>query len=678
MLFLNLIPLLAPAGQANVHVYLSNEHVTVSLDRSTGRYDVTWTNGFAIHDAFGETKLPDGKTVRTSDYTSHETEIGKVRDLFGSGTRLVIHHRAADKPELRQTFWIYGDRNEAMTCLELVSASGTGTNYIAPVVSGNTVNVPHQAPIQALFVPWDNDNYFRFRSDGWGEGEGDGDGSYEVSAAYDDSTRQGLIIGSVDHDTWKTAVRFTRDKANGTVSSVRAFSGVTSKYTHDSQPHGTVTGNVVSSPRLVLGAYDDWRAGMERYANLNATVKPALKWAGGHVPFAWNSWSGHKQKVNAREARIATDFIHDQLPNFRSGGIAFINFDAGSGNLTPTQMDAFIAHAHELGLRTGIYWTPFACWGKLESKVEGTNYTYGDIILRDAKGQPLPKLDGSYPLDPSHPGTLAMIDAHMKSIVAKGFDYVKLDFISHGALEGVHHDPKIQTGIQAYNMGMQRIVDDLSPKRIGRPFFISLSIAPMFPHGYAHSRRISCDIFANIGASEYLLNSTNYGWWPGDKRLYYFNDPDSATVWRALGEDSTTEQEARTRYTASVISGGMMIQGDDLTDPEAVKRVLQFYRNEEVNALARKTPPFWPVTGTTNYAAGDAFVFHDGKATYVAVFNFDKKNDKHMDIPFDRLNLKAGNYNVHELWRGQNSSATGSLPFDLAPMDCSLVRLTAK
>jgi hypothetical protein len=45
-----------------------------------------------------------------------------------------------------------------------------------------------------------------------------------------------------------------------------AIAGVNGKLlTRDAQPHGTVT-DVMSSPLLSIGHYDDWRSGMEEFA----------------------------------------------------------------------------------------------------------------------------------------------------------------------------------------------------------------------------------------------------------------------------------------------------------------------------------------------------------------------------------------------------------------------------
>ena len=649
-------------------VKLDNGQIKVLIDSSNGTYDVVWHETGAIIGAFGEVKLADGTMLKSTNANKRTVEFKKVKDSFGAGNEVIVHNYFDRKPEMRQLFWVYKNRPEAIVRVEIVGSSGS--NCLIPLITESKIELKHEAPLNCLFVPWDNDMYFRFRSDGWGEGQGDEDGSYEVGALYEDKTRNGIVVGSLDHDLWKSAIRFKR---NGGVS---ATAGVTSKYTHDTEPHGTVTGNVVSSPRMMIGLYD-WRKGLERFGDLNAIVKPRLAWKGS-VPFAWNSWSPYKAQLSAEKMRVATDFIHDDLPSFRSGGTAYINFDSFWSNLTPAQLTEFIKHAHSLGLKTGIYWTPFACWGGLDNKIDpGSAYKYSDICLKDSKGNLMPKLDGAYPIDPTHPGTIDHIDKEMKTFVDYGFDYVKLDFLSHGAIEGKHFDPHFETGTAAYAYGMKRIADDLSPQKIGRPFFVSLSIAPLFPYGFAHSRRISCDVFANIGASEYLLNSTNYGWWPAG-RLYQYYDPDSACVYQPMDEPPVTVAESQTRFTASVISGSMIISGDDFLKPEAVARVKQFFKNDEVLALARKTPQFWPVDGATKAGAGDSFVWHDGADTYIAVFNFSKTVSKPMALPLSRLGLSDGSYSIHELWSREDRASNGEITFQLQPMSCSLVRLRKK
>lgn len=643
---------------------VDNNQVSLTIVRATGRFSLKWTAAASIRDAYGEAKLANGTVRRTDELSLHDISSRKVTDKLGEGVEVVVRHHNKGQTELRQVFWVYTKRPEVMVRLDLMDASKAGSNRLTPLVTDRPVQFTHQSPLQNLFVPYDNDSYFRYNSIGWGDGEGASDGSYEVGAIYDDQTRHGLVIGSIDHDLWKSGIRFYEK------GGVRAVAGVASKFTHDHAPHGTVTGPLVKSPRFVVGLYTDWRRGLERYGDLNAKVKPPLAWKGS-VPFGWNSWSGHKSKVTAKDADAALDFVAKDLPWFRSGNTAYVNFDSFWDNLTREQRVDFCKRVHAAGLKAGIYWTPFVNWGEPDWNTSG-GYKFRDLQLKNAKGELLPKLSGGWPLDPTHPGTLLRIDENIKDFLDQGFDYIKFDFMTHGALEGQHYDPKITTGTAAYALGMKRILDRLK----GHQVFVSLSIAPMFPHGYAHARRISCDVFSNIGASEYFLNSQNYGWWTGG-RLYQFNDPDSACVYQALGEPPTTDAEARTRFTASVIGGGMMIEGDDLTKPAARDRVLKLFSNKEALELARKTPAFRPVDGDTWDHAGSAFIYQENaKTAYVALFNFSKTDSAERRITLSRLGLTAGEWTTRDLLSGKKETISHELNATLAPMDCALIRIT--
>ena len=665
MLFVLLIAGSVPGRSVNRdQIKFDNGKVAVAFSKATGRFGISWGSDAGFDDAYGEVGLADGSSLKTTDYPRHDIVRTKQKDAFGAGVGYTVTHVGKPgAPKLVQRFWIYPGRAEIVVRLDVEGSSSVGATRIAPAVTDGVIRFKHSGPLQSLFVPYDNDNYFRFRSDAWSEPEA----SCEVGALYDDRTRQGLVVGSLDHDIWKSGVRFQRD------GGVRAYSGMTSKYTHDRGGHGVVSGKQVQSARFVLGLYPDWRTGLERYGDLNALVQPPLPW-NGPPPFGWNSWSGHKNKVNLPAMDAALDFVGHKLTLLRSGGTAYINFDSFWDNLTRDERVAFVRRVHTAGLKAGIYWTPFVNWGEPDWKSVG-DFHFRDMQLKDEKGQLLPKLDGGWPLDPTHPGTLQRIDENLKDFVDQGFDYIKFDFMTHGALEAKHFDPKVQTGTAAYRAGMQRIVADLAPAKVGRPIFISLSIAPMFPQGFAHSRRISCDIFSNIGASEYFLNSQNYGWWEAG-RLYRFSDPDSACEYQALGEPPTTEAEAITRFTASVIGGGMMIEGDNLTNPDAQARVLQIFSNRAALDLARRAPRFRPIEGNTGDKAGDTFLYREGDRTaYIAVFNFDKVSDKAMRLNFDRLGLAPGAWNATDLWTGDKRVASDEISFQLRPMQCSLVQL---
>ena len=105
--------------------------------------------------------------------------------------------------------------------------------------------------------------------------------------------------------------------------------------------------------------------------------------------------------------------------------------------------------------------------------------------------------------DPTHPAIEAMMKRTSELFHRAGFEYVKMDFMTHGAMEADKwYNPEIQTGIQGYNYGMQ-----LLDKYFG-DMYINLSISPVFPAHYAQSRRIACDAWNKMKDTEYTLNVT--------------------------------------------------------------------------------------------------------------------------------------------------------------------------
>jgi alpha-galactosidase len=660
------------------HVVVENKAVSLSIDLQPGRFDLKWGSHASILGATGEIRFKNGPLVTTADYPQHEvrkTDVQEVKDALGSGIKIVLRHSKPGEPQLNQVFWIYDDRPEAIVRLAASAEHTVESNYIAPVVAkGEPSSIKFSGKdMCSLFVPFDNDDYVRYRSDNWGENSE----SCEVGAVYDNTSRGGLVVGSIDHDIWKTGVQVRKSESQP-ISSLKVYAGATNRWTHDHEPHGFVSGKTIQSPRMILGQYGDWRDGMERYADVNALVSPALPWD-GDVPFGWNSWSGHKDKLKASDAQAATDFIAKQVPGFRNDGVAYVNLDSYWDNMKEGELEAFVKNAHAAGLKAGIYWSPFTCWGELDWKVDGKDgkFIYRQLAITESKGQPLPKLDGGWPLDPTHPQTLARNRKYYEMFVKLGFDFVKLDFLSHGSLEGNYHDPKITTGIAAYRKGMQDMVDIFSPKKIGRPFFVSLSIAPLFPQGYGHSRRSSCDVFARIDQTEYMLNSATYGWWTHG-RVYKFNDPDHTVVYREHGQKVVSEEEGRSRLTASVIGGGMLLQGDDLTDPLAEDRVRTLFSNQEVLDVARKGLAFRPVEGNTPEQAASAFVWQDvsSKKTYLALFNYDPAKKATRQVALERIGLDPKKtYRVRSLWTGEKTNQAGLVSVDLAAAGCALLEL---
>jgi hypothetical protein len=237
-----------------------------------------------------------------------------------------------------------------------------------------------------------------------------------------------------------------------------------------------------------------------------------------------------------------------------------------------------------------------------------------------------------------------------------------MDFLSHGALEGVHYDAKVTTGIQAYNQGMQDVLGLIN----GR-MFISESIAPLFPYQYSHSRRIACDAqTSRIGDTEYTMNSVSYGWWLDG--LYQFNDPDLMV----FGNGADTN-EAQSRLISGAVTG-FMLNGDDLTSTSGQLGAQTFLTNAAINEVARSGQSFMPVEGNTGSSAVNLFVRQSGSSWYLAIFNY-TASPVSQTVNLNRAGLPSGNYVATNLWDGTSSLVGGALPVNLNAKQAKLFRL---
>lgn len=624
----------------------------------TGAADITWENGVRIAGLVAEVRLPD-RTVSSRDYPR--------RSWACKGGGAVVTLTGAGLPTMRQRITLR--RDHALLSVE-VSGAGLSSDHMAPLVADGPgcVALGRAEQPRALRVPYDNDQWARYEAAPLaGAGQ-----SYEVAAFYDNASRRGLVVGSVTHDTWKTGIRYTGatrgDAAR--LDALRAFGGIADAGTRDVAPHGAVTGDTLVSPTVMVAAVSDWRDGMEAFALENVRRRPMLAGPGG-VPFGWNSWGSIQSGLNAEKALAVSDAFAHGWPG---GGFqeepAWINLDSYWDNLSDADLRAFVRRVRANGQRPGIYWGPFVYWGSdLSRPVEGSEATFGDIVLRAPDGTPL-RLDGAYALDPTHPATRRRNEATIDRFRALGFRYIKLDFLTHAALEGGlknghRHDPSVETGVQAYHRGMRDIT-----RRIGGAMFISASIAPLFPHGYAHARRVSCDSYGAIGETEYAMNSIGYGWWLSG-RLYAYNDPDHLVL---LGH---TPDENMARVTSGAIAGTVFLNGDDVTNPAARRRVGAFFANRAINGLARRGRAFRPVEGNTGDRAPEVMTLQDGAEHYLAVFHYDKAAGAQKRVDLARAGLDPGvEYNVEDLWTGRIQRAQGAITVSLRPAHATILRLT--
>lgn len=591
-------------------------------------------DGERIRHGFSSADTTDGKTISTRTALLQSRRTDDVMDCLGSGRRIVSVFEE-NSLILRQELTLYPEGDLVVQIfLQSKEGGNVSTRYMVPFfapypdASGKELFLSLDQKM--LLVPYDNDMWLRYESCVPAAGRP----GYDVAAVYDEDSLEGMVTGALDFDVWKNAIRWNPHDARSLI----AFCGIADGGTHDICPHGIVTGSNVSSARFVLSWHEDIRRGMEHYGDLCARVCPPRTMKQNRVPFGWNSYAALGGTLKVDHWKQAGEFMHDQLPDYcDEDGVTYVNLDGAFG-LDNERIREIIGQIHARGQKAGWYAAPCNCpAGLADLPLKGTDLHIRDLFLKDYDGNPLPAADGTVPFDVTHPIWEAYARKNIQVLTDLGVDYIKIDFLTHGSVEGDHYEKNV-TGRMALNRVYRLLEEEID--KCGREIFVSLSIAPLFPYFLGNARRSCCDSFGHHDDVRYVLNALNFAWWTGG-RIYQYNDPDHVPLYHSVidGRGTTTENEARSRYYAAVISGTVMMlsdnygpEGDPSIIEHAQKRARAIANDPAANRIARIGKPFIPVElcdGTTPFYT----LSHEGRY-YAAIFNF---SDKPATLSFDAL-----------------------------------------
>ena len=704
-------------------VIASNGQINLQIHLDSGLFDIVPATGPGrIVGACAGLKLgtSDSK-ILTTQYPSHaivDPGLSPLDDQvrpWQAADRWP--HGSSDAPQLEQVFKIYDGKSAIFAELRAVSSESLQSNWMSPLIVEHAAEMTASLgkDVRLLQVPWDNDAWCRFNAQRLDVSAKSTGTSFEFTTIFDTASHCCWVIGSITHEFWKTGIDFRAGSAIGHLDTFTVYGGAAtsdkpdskslpySRFgTHDSCPHGAMIGMTIESPTISVGYFKDFRDGLEEYGRANAAITPPLPWK-GDVPVGWMSF-GAIEHVDLNHVLAASDFLHQHLQSdgfCDAHGMDCINID--SNHLTREQLRQAVDHIHQNHQLAGCYFSPFLHWhhdagDPLKDHAGDSGLTIGQLALRDAHGNPIAPKDNSIALDVTNPATLGLIDAQIDQAKKLGFDYFKLDFLSAGALEGKYHDPTVHSGTQAYNRAMQHLMQS-----IGKDKFVSLSIAPMFPSQYGHSRRVSCDsysqlndlqspTFRDFGSTEYMLSCDTFLWWMGGT-VYPYNDPDAIELSKFQGGAALPEAWVKSRIISVIVCGGNYLDADDFFDPVAAQRADIMLTNPRINAVARQGIVFRPLfhqlgqqwsskhDGTD---AADLFYRDDSssseKASLVAVFNYDAKEPAKKSVALDEVGLpSAANYKITDLWTGQTTTASSkNWQCQLAAGEATLVRVSPR
>jgi len=640
----------------------------IYYDLNSGLYNVYFNGKKVIVNAYAYCNS-DAAYYSNSGYTSRTYSSSPISDNFGSGTKHVITLTGSGLLQMQQVFYVYSGRHYFFTEV-LLNGTGSHCYRMSPLTSGN-VNLPVSGDTRALFVPFDNDAWIRYNAKVLGTASFTG---AEVAGLYDNTSRNGLVIGSVEHAHWKTGVSIT-GSGTSSLSNLSVFGGYTDvNITRDARGHGWVNvgGTSCKSPRILVDYDNDWRNAFETFGTANALAEPRYisGWANG-TPMGWNSWGAIQSGLTLAKADSVVNFFAGACTGFRtSDSTLYIDLDSywdklASGGWTGdfSQLTSFVNYCNSQGFKPGIYWAPFADWGKDGARtVEGTSYLYRDSWTK-INGSYF-DLNGNRVMDPTHPATKGRIAYMIGRFKACGFKMIKLDFLGNAQLEADgYYDKSVHTGMEAYRKGMEYVVD-----QIAGTMLVYAAICPSLATGrYVHMRRIACDAFKTIGETGYTLNSTTYGWWL--KNIYNYLDADHLVF------GTETSGASRARFTSGVVTG-TLITGDDYSGSGAWTATAQtLLQNQDMLDIARNGRAFRPVEGNTADQPNELFVSTIGYYTYLAIVNYSATN-KTYNVSLARIGLKgSGTYSsVKELFSDSVTSANGTLSVTVPASDAAIYR----
>jgi hypothetical protein len=696
-------------------VVLDNDQARVTLHLATGKVDYRFSSGVALTNTVGYLREPGGDVLSTSDLAQHPYSTDDVQDSLGNGIRMNIRHMD-DKHGiyLLQRITLYGEHSWILTDLLAGRADQATleTRNISPIAvmpgQKGQLTISGSEP-RVLDEPFDNDDWVGIVERHWPDASGI---SYEFSSVYDYNSLSGIVVGSVRHDFWKTGIVYRTAAIKGQLDSFVVYGGAATPDvaslprayggqdgTHDHMPHGTMTGSLVASPLIYLSGGSDVRSAFTGYGHVNARLNGSLSWK-GYAPVYWNSFGvegvlGYEKVMMPPGVGKVSDFLHT-LDNFSRRAHPVLSIDSYDQSIYTTELLASLGkYAKRNGQQMGFYFIPFAIWtwknNMDNTMVAGTTYTLKEVILKDADGKPIAYKDGdwgAFPLDPTHPATRQSIIAQLQKAKAINATFLKIDFLTAGALESSSRwDPKVRTGMQAYNEGMM-MLKHLIDSILGPDIFITQAISPMFPHQYAHTRFLSTDVYSHLrddekgfpgwGSTEAsLATASHLGWVQGT--LWPYTNLDVCIMQHFQKNPDLSEQEIKVRLYAMMTMGSILGDGSDLRQPLAAERAKKFLDNPKLCAFFSKPRAFTPL----RFSDGDSFdqqmAFFLKDSLLISLFNFNMQQPYVQAIRLQDIGLSKGSYILKDLFTdaplGRIGKDQDTFSLTAAPKDALMVKV---
>jgi alpha-galactosidase len=556
---------------------LENEYVRLAVQLKEGTFSLGAGGVEAV--AASGVRLSDGEALSTAGVGFEVRRVEEVEDDQGRGKTVALARwGASDEPELTLSLTLYGGR-------PFGAVQSTLSNTTDKPLRVQAFDVVRTGP---LFGPGERREW-RFYRHGWQSWSP----TLTLSAAerdlrppspiVDPTTRPGGEGVLVSELVTSLAGPGGRAVAAGFVSTADQLSQVwleaENALTATSYADGAEVGpgEALSSERVVVDITSDPLSALSRYGEALGREMQAVSWP--HAPSGWCSWYQYfggvtEEEIVANLERLSA--LREETP------LEYAQVDdgyqTGIGDwLTvnerfPRGMAWLAERIHERGFKAGLWLAPFLAGAESRLFAE-----HPDWMLRSPSGGPAVAIQNwgqlCYGLDCTRPEVIEWLERVFRTVCDEwGYDYVKIDFVYAAAIDAERFDTSA-TRAQAYRRGLEairRAVGDRFILGCGAPIGPSVGlvngmrigpdVAPAWYPDMHRGDRQSRSTMSFPAAVNALRNTISRYWTHGP---LWQNDPDCLLL--RDRETKLTQDEVQTLATVMGMSGGVLLDSDDLS-----------------------------------------------------------------------------------------------------------------
>ena len=346
-----------------------------------------------------------------------------------------------------------------------------------------------------------------------------------------------------------------------------------------------------------------------------------------------------------------------------------------------------VAKCKAKGLKLGVYDNPLWIHGPRDTKIEGTDYTFGNLYYNGSTQVVNPGVDDMWFhwIVAENPGAKEYIDGFFKHYKELGVEFIRMDFLSwyeDGKDRGIGVVGR-GYGRESYARAMAYIGE--AAKKYG--IFTSL----VMPHNFNDA-----EIEARYGNMMRIVCDTGGGgWWhtsAQDKGKSYASWPqcmnqfDGFTYWSHLSGRNKiildgdfirlnkfeTDAERETVISLQLMAGGPIAAADQYS---TIGNNLKFYVNDELLALNKDGFVGKPLSDKLGDKKNEIWYGQMSNGDYVlALFNR-SDNTSTVSVKFSEIGI-SGEMNVRDLWAHADEGKASSVTANIPAHGCKVVKLT--